>query len=50
MSNKMTVSVPDELLARLKRRYPEINWASVVRAAILRKLTNLEELTKRGAL
>ena len=41
---KMTVSVPDELLARLKRSHPDINWAAVVRRGIIRKVEELEKL------
>ncbi len=48
---KMTISVPDELLEKLRRLHPEINWAEVVRRGIIRKveeLEKLEELRSRG--
>jgi len=45
---KMTVAVPDELLSKLRRSCPEINWAAVVRAAIIKKLERLEKLKKQG--
>lgn len=47
---KMTVSVPDELLANLRKSHPEINWAEVVRRGIIRKLEKLEKLKARGEL
>ena len=47
---RMTVSVPDELLSRLKKAYPEINWASVVRSVIIKKLIQLERLVEKGEL
>ena len=47
---KMTVSVPEELLVKLKKSYPEINWAAVVRAAIIKKLEQLEKLRKQEKL
>ena len=48
---KMTVSVPNELLARLRKSHPEINWAEVVRRGIIKKVEELgkfEELKSRG--
>jgi hypothetical protein len=48
---KMTVSVPDELLARLRKANPEINWAEVVRRGIIKKVEELEkfeELKRKG--
>jgi len=48
---KMTVSVPDELLAKLRKSHPEINWAEVVRSGIIKKveeLEKLEELKNKG--
>jgi DNA recombination-dependent growth factor C len=50
---KMTVSVPDELLAKFKETFPEINPAEVVRGVITRKikeLEKLEELKSKGKL
>ena len=47
---KMTVSVPDELLTRLRTAHPEINWAEIVRNGIIKKLEKLEELKKQGEL
>ena len=43
---KMTVSVPDELLARLRKSHPEINWAEIVRTGIVKKVEELEKLEK----
>ncbi len=43
---KMTVSVPDELLARLRASHPEINWAEVVRRGIIKKVEELEKFEK----
>ena len=48
---KMTVSVPDELLARFKKEFPEVNPASVVRRVIIEKVEELEkfeELKSKG--
>ena len=48
---KMTVSVPDEVLARFKKVFPDVNVASVARRAISKKvaeLKKLEELKSRG--
>ena len=48
---KMTVSVPDELLERLRKSHPEINWAEVVRRGIIKKVEELEkfeELKRKG--
>ncbi len=48
---KMTVSVPDALLARLRKSHPEVNWAEVVRRGIIRRLEELEkfeELKRKG--
>lgn len=45
---KMTVSVPEELLSRLRKKFPDINWAEVVRRGILQKLQQLEKLRARG--
>lgn len=48
---RMTVSVPDDVLARFKRLFPEVNVAEVVRNGILekvRELEKLEELKSKG--
>lgn len=47
---KITVAVPDKLLARLRKSNPEINWAEVARAGIIKKLEKLEKLESRGEL
>jgi len=50
---KMTVSVPDELLAKFKKEFPEVNVAEVVRRLIIQKveeLKRLEALKTRGVL
>jgi post-segregation antitoxin (ccd killing protein) len=49
-SQKMTVFVSDELIERLKKKHPEINWAEVVRAGLIKKLEKLEKLEARGQL
>jgi len=48
---KMTVSVPDGLLTRLRKSHPDINWAAVVRRGIIKKVEELErfeELKHKG--
>ena len=48
---KMTVSVPDELLNKLRKLRPEVNWAEVVRRGIIKKVEELEkfeELKRKG--
>ena len=48
---KMTVHVPDKLLAGLKQSFPDTNWAAVVRRGIAKKVEELEkfeELRKKG--
>ena len=40
---KMTISVPDKLLAKLRKLYPEINWAEVVRKGIIKRVEELEK-------
>ena len=47
---KMTVSVPDQLLGRLRKKYPDINLSEVARRGVLKKLEKLEELRQRGEL
>ena len=43
---KMTVSVPDELLAKFKKSFPEVNPAAVVRGVIIKKVEELEKVKK----
>ena len=43
---KMTVSVPDELLAKFKKSFPEINPAEVARRTIIKKVEELEKLAE----
>lgn len=48
---KITISVPDELLASFKKNFPEINVAEVARNVIIKKveeLEKLEELKSKG--
>ena len=45
-SFRMTVSVPDELLAKFKKEFPEVNVAEVVRRAIIKKVEELEKFEK----
>lgn len=45
----MTVSVPDELLARFKKSFPEVNPAEVVRRAIIKKVEELKKFEKLKA-
>ena len=40
---KMTVSIPDELLAKFKKDFPEVNVAEVARRAIINKVEELEK-------
>ena len=50
---KMTVSVPNELLAKFKKGHPDINVAEVVRRGIIRKIEELEkfeELKRKGVI
>ena len=49
--SRVTVSVPDELLAGFKKEFPEANVAAVVRRAIsdkIKELKKLEELKAKG--
>ena len=41
---RMTLSVPNELLAKFKRSHPDINVAEVARRGIIKKLEELEKL------
>ena len=46
---KMTVSVPDKLLEKLRKSHPEINWAEVVRRGIIKKVEELEKMEELKA-
>ena len=41
-----TVSLPDELKSKLDK-YPEINWAEVLRKAFVKRVELLKQLEKR---
>lgn len=48
---KMTVSIPDKLLTRFKKEFPEVNLAEVTRRIIIKKIEELkkfEELKLKG--
>ena len=48
---KVTVSVPDKLLAKFKKEFPEVNVAAVARGVVsdkIRELEKLEELKSKG--
>ena len=48
---KVTVSVPDELLMKFKKEFPEVNVAAVARKAVsdkIKELKKLEELKAKG--
>ena len=50
---KVTISVPNELLKRFKKVFPEVNVAAVARRAIIEKieeLKKLEELKSKGVI
>lgn len=52
-SSKMTVHIPDELLAKFKKEFPEVNVAEVARKVVINKLKELEkveELKAKGEL
>lgn len=52
-SFKMTVHIPDELLSRFKKQFPEVNVAEVARRVVVKKLEELEkveELKSKGDL
>ena len=40
---KMTVSVPDELLSKFKKEFPDVNVAAVARRVIIEKIEELEK-------
>ena len=43
---RMTVSIPDEILEKFRKKYPEINVAEVVRRGIIRRVEELEKFEK----
>jgi len=43
---KMTVSVPDELLKKFKKEFPDVNVAEVARRAIIEKVEELKKFEK----
>lgn len=43
---KMTVSVPDELLAKFKKEFPEVNVAEVARRVVTEKVEELKKFEK----
>lgn len=43
---KMTVSIPDELLSKFKKEFPDINPAEVVRNGIIKRLKELKKFEK----
>ena len=50
-SFKMTVSVPDKVLAEFKKSFPEVNVAEVARRIVSKKVEELkkfEELKSKG--
>ncbi|MDP3027009.1 MAG: hypothetical protein Q8N63_04835 [Nanoarchaeota archaeon] len=50
---KITISVPDEVLAKFKKQFPEINVAELARRVIsqkIKELKKLEELKSKGEL
>ena len=48
-SFKMTVHIPDEVLAKFKKEFPEVNVAEVARKVVLRKLEELEKVEELKA-
>ena len=40
----MTVHIPDELLAKFKKEFPDVNVAEVARRGIIKKLKSLKKL------
>lgn len=42
----MTTKIPDELKARVDK-HPQVNWSEIMRAAIIRKLTEEERRARQ---
>jgi len=42
----MTINVPDELLFKFKKEFPDVNVAEVSRRVIIKKLEELEKVEK----
>ncbi|MBR9699932.1 hypothetical protein GOV09_05735 [Candidatus Woesearchaeota archaeon] len=50
---RMTVHIPDELMHKVRKQFPAVNWAAVVREEIVRKVTEIEkfeELKRKGVI
>lgn len=47
--HKVTVSIPDDVLKRFKKNFPEVNVAAVVRGAIARRVHELEKFEELKA-
>lgn len=48
---KVTVSIPDELLTKFKKEFPEVNVAAIARKIVsekIKELKKLEELKAKG--
>jgi hypothetical protein len=41
---RITISIPDELLMKFKKQFPEINVAEVARRTIIEKIKQLKKL------
>jgi hypothetical protein len=48
-SFKMTVHIPDELLSRFKKQFPEVNVAEVARKVVIKKVEELEKVEELKA-
>ena len=48
-SFKMSVHIPDELLAKFKKEFPDVNVAEVARRVIIKKLEELEKIEELKA-
>ena len=46
---KVTVSIPDELLAKFKKEFPEVNVAAIARGVVVDKIKELEKLEELKA-
>ena len=42
---KITLSIPDELLAKFKKEFPEVNVAELARRIMIQKVEELKKLT-----